>query len=225
MYTYTMTYQAVLFDLDGTLLNTLQAIADSANTALRKAGFATHSFDDYRYFVGEGMRTLALKALPENARDHDTAEKVMKLIDDEYSLHWMDNTSIYDGIPELLDGLAAQHIKMAVFSNKPQKYTAASVEKFLARWNFNVVLGASENIPHKPDPAGALLIAKKFGILPERFVYLGDTSLDMRTAVASGMYPVGALWGFRPEAEILSGGAKKLISEPCELMQFFSPLS
>jgi phosphoglycolate phosphatase len=216
-----MEYRAVLFDLDGTLLNTLQDIAESANSALIKAGFTAHPVDDYRYFVGEGMRTLALKALPENARHPETVEKVMHLFEDEYEQRWDKNTAVYAGIPALLDSLTAGNIKKAVFSNKPQRYTTASVDKYLANWHFDVVLGASEDIPRKPDPRGALLIASKLGIPPKQFVYLGDTSLDMQTAVAAAMYPVGALWGFRPSDEIISGGAKKLIAKPIELMQLF----
>jgi len=216
-----MNYRAVLFDLDGTLLNTLQDIADSTNAALVKAGFTAHPVEEYRCFVGEGMRTLALKTLPENARDPETVEKMMQSIEDEYASHWTKHTHVYAGIPELLDALTARKIKMAVFSNKPQQYTIASVNKFLVKWKFDIVLGASENIPRKPDPTGAFQISQQLGIPPQEFVYLGDTSLDMLTATAAGMYPVGALWGFCPAAEILSGGAKKLIAKPIELMQYF----
>ena len=217
-----MQYKAVLFDLDGTLLNTLQDIEDSTNAALVKAGFTAHPVEEYRCFVGEGMGNLALLALPENARDPETVEKMMQLIEDEYASHWTKHTHVYAGIPELLDALSARKIKMAVFSNKPQQYTIASVNKFLVKWKFDIVLGASENIPRKPDPAGAFEISRQLGITPEQFIYLGDTSLDMLTATAAGMYPVGALWGFRPAAEISSGGAKKLITRPIELMQYFT---
>ena len=216
-----MPLQLILFDLDGTLLNTLQDIADSANAALMTTGFPPRPVDAYRYFVGEGMRMLAVKALPENARDSETIDKVLQLIDSEYAKRWMRHTCIYDGLPELLDTLTAKNIKMAVFSNKPQVYTIASVERFLAKWSFEAILGASEEIARKPDPSGALLIALNLKIPVENFIYLGDTATDMKTAAAAGMYPVGALWGFRPAEELMAGGAQKLVSKPSEILQFF----
>jgi phosphoglycolate phosphatase len=219
VYTGNMAYKAVLFDLDGTLLDTLRDIADSANAALEKLGFPMHNPQDYRYFVGEGMPALAMKVLPANSRNTETMERLITLIDKEYAGRWTVHTQPYPGIPELLDGIVAQGLKMAVFSNKPHEFTAANVQKLLPRWKFTAVIGASGKLPRKPDPKGAVFIAKQLGIRPEEILFLGDSGIDMQTAAAAGMYAVGALWGFRDADELMASGARKLINRPEELLK------
>ncbi|MBN1643713.1 MAG: HAD family hydrolase [Dehalococcoidales bacterium] len=215
-----MKYKAVLFDLDGTLLNTLQDIADSVNKGLRSLGFPPHRVEDYKLLVGEGREVLALRALPESNRDDATVEKLLVRINEEYSVHWMDNTLPYDGIPALLDVLTVNHIETAVLSNKADDLTKMQISRLLSKGHFAVVVGARPSMPKKPDPAAALEIANGLGIAPSDFLYLGDSGVDMKTAKRAGMYPVGALWGFRSEDELRADGAAALIKYPSELLSF-----
>jgi len=219
MLIYCMVYHALLFDLDGTLLDTLRDIADSANSALAYHGFSQHELEAYRYFVGDGVEALATRALPENGRDEMTVGKIMARMGEEYSRRWMDNTRPYQGIPELLDALTDLGIKMAILSNKPQDPAQLMVSTLLPHWSFELVVGALPSAPRKPDPTAALQIARQMNLSPPEFLYLGDSAVDMKTATAANMYPVGALWGFRTADELLSGGAKALIQRPSHLLR------
>ncbi len=211
-------YRAVLFDLDGTLLNTLQDIADSANRVLARLGFPQHPIDAYRYFVGDGMENLARRVLPENHRDQETVARTRAAIDVEYTEHQADTTRRYPGIPDLLTSLTGRAVKMAILSNKPDHSVQSTVRAMLGEWQFDIVLGAGPSRPIKPDPAGALEIARRLDTAPAQFLYLGDTATDMKTAVAAGMYPVGALWGFRTRAELLAAGAQALAQDPADVL-------
>jgi len=213
-----MRYKAVLFDLDGTLLDTLKDIADSVNTALDHLGFPKHELKAYRYFVGDGREALAIRALPEQHRDMITVDQLATSIEAEYSKRWANNTRPYQGIPEMLGALKDLGIKMAILSNKPQSFTELMVSGLLPQWRFEVVVGALPSMPKKPDPTAALQIAQQLNIHAIEFLYLGDSDVDMKTATAAGMYPVGALWGFRNTDELLAGGAKELIQHPADLL-------
>jgi phosphoglycolate phosphatase len=209
-----------LFDLDGTLLNTLQDIADSVNKGLEYLGFPQHNTEAYKTLVGEGREVLARRALPEKHRDNAAVHKLLTYINAEYAVHWADNTCPYPGIPELLDALTADDIKMVVLSNKADDLTRMNVSKMLSRWRFALIVGARPSVPNKPDPTAALQIAKRLDICPSQFLYLGDSGIDMKTANGAGMYPVGALWGFRSAEELLAEGAKALIKHPTELLNY-----
>jgi phosphoglycolate phosphatase len=215
-----MAYKAVLFDLDGTLLDTLQDITDATNITLEKFGFPSHDVDTYRYFLGEGMATLAFKALPPSFRNPDTVTRFSAEIIKEYSIRWAFHTQPYAGIPTLLDALVRKRIKLAVLSNKPHAFAVEQVKKLLPHWNFSEVIGESASVPRKPNPTGALEISNKLQVTQSEFLYLGDTDIDMKTATAAGMYPVGVLWGFRSANELLAGGARTLIQHPSELLLF-----
>jgi phosphoglycolate phosphatase len=215
-----MKHQAVLFDLDGTLLNTLQDVADAVNHGLADLGFPQHRTATYRGLIGEGRDVLALRALPKNQQDQDTARKLLSRINDEYARCWANNTRPYAGVPEMLDALTANDIKMVVLSNKADDLTKMCVTKLLSGWHFTLIAGARPSVPNKPDPTGALQIAKQLDITPSKFLYLGDSGIDMETANGAGMYPIGALWGFRSAKELLAAGAKTLIAYPEELLHF-----
>lgn len=215
-----MKYRTVLFDLDGTLLDTLKDISDSVNKALSHFGFPKHEVEAYRYFIGDGREVMASRALPEHSRDEATVSKLVTDINEEYTKHWADNTRSYRGIPRLLDVLTMRGIRTAVLSNKPDGFTKLMVSKLLSRWRFEAVVGAQPFIPKKPDPTAALQIARRLNIQPSEFLYLGDSDIDMKTATAADMYPVGALWGFRNADELLTGGAKELIKHPTDLLNF-----
>ncbi|MCR4429866.1 MAG: HAD family hydrolase [Tepidanaerobacteraceae bacterium] len=214
-----MKFEAVLFDLDGTLLDTLRDLADSMNSVLESMGFPVHDVEKYKYFVGDGMYNLVIRTIPSDKREESIIKKCLIKMNDEYGKRWADTTRPYEGIPELLDRLGKLGLKKAVLSNKPHDFTKLIVDRLLARWKFDAVLGQREGVPKKPDPAAALEIADKLKIPPERFVYLGDTNTDMRTANAAGMYAVGVLWGFREADELIESGAKVLIKRPLDLLK------
>lgn len=213
-----MKYRAVIFDLDGTLLNTLEDIANSTNKGLARLNFPQHEIYSYKPLISEGREFLALHALPEHHRDSTTVEKLLAYIGEEYSKHWTDNTQPYPDIPELLDSLTVRNIRMSVLSNKADELTRAMVFKILSRWHFDMIIGAMPSLPKKPDPKGALQIATQLGISPSQFLYIGDSEIDMKTARSASMYPVGVLWGFRCADELLAGGARTLIKHPQELL-------
>ena len=213
-------YHAVLFDLDGTLLNTLQDVADSVNRGLASLSLPQHSVEAYKTLIGEGRDVLVRRALPADHRDDTTALKLLNLVNAEYQVHWADNTRPYPGIPELLDALTAKGIKIAVLSNKADDLTNLCVTKLLSRWHFTLVAGAKPSVPNKPDPTAALQIAKQMGISPGQFLYLGDSDIDMKTANNTGMYAIGAGWGFRSEQELIGAGAKAVIQHPGELLKY-----
>lgn len=217
-----MDFQAILFDLDGTLLDTLGDLSDTANLVLAKNGFPIHNPDAYRFFVGEGVAMLFNRALPENMRNGDIVRICVHAFHEEYSRRWNIKTKPYIGVKEMLDALTMYGIKMAILSNKPDNFTKQCVAEFLSGWTFDMILGQHNLLPLKPDPSGAKEIARCLNILPSNFIYLGDTAVDMKTAVSAGMFPVGALWGFRTEKELLENGAKILIKKPQEVLNLFN---
>ncbi len=216
-----MGYKAIIFDLDGTLLDTLQDLAFSVNAILRKKGFKTHPVDNYRYFVGEGIEMLVQRAFPANIIDNSDIPAYVKEVKEEYSRRWSEHTRPYPGVPEMLDFLQERRIPKAIFSNKPHEFTTITVETLLPAWDFTAVCGIKEGVRRKPDPKGALLIAEKMQLEPEQIVYLGDTNTDMQTAVAGKFFPVGALWGFRSAKELLDGGARILAESPADVTGLF----
>lgn len=210
-------HKCVLFDLDGTLVDSLADLANSMNRVLIRQGFAAHPAQAYRYFVGDGIIKLVQRALPAEAQQEDIIQDCAQKMRQEYTLHWAETTRPYPGIAELLDTLAGRGIDMAILSNKPDELTQKVVRTLLPQWDFAAVAGARETIPRKPDPAGALRIAKLLRREPADFLYLGDTNTDMQTARAAGMFAIGALWGFRTEEELKENGAQALLSVPIEL--------
>lgn len=214
-----MNYKGVIFDLDGTLVNSLEDIADSMNIILNKHGFPTHNLEAYKHFIGNGLRNLVREALPEGSKSEALINRCFASMMEEYSNNCLNKTRPYDGIVELLDELTACEMKLSVFSNKVDELTKKVVMTLLPNWNFEVIIGSSADMPRKPNPFGALLISKKLGIVPEDLIYIGDTDVDMKTANSAKMYAVGALWGFRSREELTSNGAKYLLSHPLDLIQ------
>jgi len=210
-------YKAVIFDLDGTLLDTINDLADSMNSVLEHFNFPIHDTEAYKYFVGNGMRKLVERAFPETERTEENLKRGHAALLEEYNKRWDNKTRPYDGIPELLDALLEKGIKVAVLSNKAHEFTKLVVEKFLGKWKFDAVLGERNGLV-KPDPTGALEIAKQLGVETSECLYLGDTAVDMKTATSAGMHAVGVLWGFRKADELKEGGARILISHPAEVL-------
>jgi phosphoglycolate phosphatase len=212
-----MKYEAVIFDLDGTLLNSLLGIVEAMNTLLRRYGYSTHPPEAYKYFVGEGIRELVVRALPKNKSDDHDIDGLVTEYRAIYDTTWPDTSPPYEGIPELLDSLSRNNIKMGILSNKSDDFTKRMTAALLPGWKFEAVFGKRPGIPRKPDPAAALEIADIMGIPPKKIVFMGDSGVDMQTAVRAGMLPVGVLWGFRGKEELLANGAKKTIPHPAAL--------
>ncbi|MFP3866837.1 MAG: HAD family hydrolase [Desulfobacteraceae bacterium] len=214
-----MDYKAVIFDLDGTLLDTLQDLADSMTSVLLRFGFPIHPVEAYKYFVGGGMENMVRQALPEDQRDEATVARCYDALMADYDQRWTHHTHPYPGVPELLDALTTAGIRMAILSNKPDDFSKMCVARLLSDWQFERVLGVRPGKPKKPDPAAALEIASDLDLPPSAFLYLGDTSTDMQTAAAAGMFPVGALWGFRTAEELSRSGARVLLARPTDLLE------
>lgn len=206
--------KAAIFDLDGTLVNSLSDLANSANHALCELGYKPHKTDEYKYFVGDGIPKMLLRASGE--LEKEKFEVLHKRFMDYYSVHYADETRAYDGMKELVKTLKKSKIKIAVFSNKSQEMAQAVVDKIYGNV-FDVVLGKSESVPAKPDPTGAFMIMAKLGVNPDECVFLGDSCNDVATAVNCGALPVGASWGFRSREELLVNGARFIIDKPEEL--------
>jgi phosphoglycolate phosphatase len=213
-----MPYKAVLFDLDGTLLDTLSDIGAAVNRILAGKGFPAHELDVYRYFVGDGSAMLINRALPKEKRTDDIIRTCLAAYLEDYGRNWNVMTKPYEGIPEMLDALNDRGVKMAILSNKNHELTKRCVTELLSNWNFEVVIGQRNGVPPKPDPAGALEVAKRLNLPPADFLYMGDSGVDMKTAVASGMFPVGVLWGFRSMGELRDNGSLALIDRPSEIL-------
>lgn len=211
-----MNYAGVIFDLDGTLVNTLDDLADSCNRQLERYGYPTHPTDAYRYFVGNGAKKLVERALP--------AESAASLIDEfladfkaEYAHHCFDKTAPYSGVPELLERLKEEGVPMAVLSNKPDAETRRVVERYFPSGLFAAVAGQRDAIPHKPDPAGVEPILEALKLEASATAFVGDTWIDMETAKRSACVPIGVLWGFRERAELVEHEAGHLARTPEEL--------
>ncbi len=210
--------RAVVFDLDGSLLDTLGDLADSANAVLEQLGLPTWPTAAYKDFIGEGVENLARKILPAEHHQPEQLYRWSQLFRSEYARRWAQSTRPYPHIPELLDSLTTHYVPMGILSNKPDEFTQQCVRRFLGQWPFRMVLGDRPELPRKPDPAGALRMVEALQTSPEAMLYLGDTKTDMQTARAAGMFPVGALWGFRTTEELLAHGAKLLLADPLDML-------
>ena len=211
-------FDGILFDLDGTLADTLEDLADAMNRVLRGEGLPEHGYAECRRMIGYGIRQLVSAALPAERRDAPTVDRCFALMMADYSQHSLVKTHLYADVPEVLTALRAAGLKLAVLSNKADEPTQRIVAALFADGVFDAVAGARTDVPLKPDPAGALLIAASLGLEPGRMLYVGDSPTDMRTALAAGMTPVGVSWGFRTRDELLEAGASALLDHPRELL-------
>ncbi len=206
--------RAILFDLDGTLVNTLDDIADAMNRSLRLHGLPEWAVDDYRLLVGNGARVLAQRAVRDR---QEMKEKVLAEYQRWYGDHSLVKSRPYDGMPEVLRALNAAGLRLCVLSNKPDADTRRVVTALFPDVRFDVIRGQLPGVPVKPDPTAARTIAAEMGLAPADFVYLGDTAVDMTCALRAGMTPLGALWGFRSADELRESGASRLLASPEDL--------
>ncbi len=212
--------RAVIFDLDGTLADTLADIAGAMNRALASLGLPARAHDEYRGMIGDGAANLARRALADGGAPADDrlAEEALRRFRAEYGERLIVATVPYPGIPELLDALVARRVPMAILSNKPDLPTRRIVDRLFARWPWVAVQGEVPARPRKPDPASTLAIAAATGIPPSDWALVGDGPADMKAARAAGMRAVAATWGFRSRAELAAAGAQAFIDQPADLL-------
>ncbi|MFA4965369.1 MAG: HAD-IA family hydrolase [Thermoleophilia bacterium] len=216
-----MKFDAVIFDLDGTLADTLEDLADAMNRVLSAAQAPAHSHAAYKRMIGKGIRNLVTAALPPELRTEAAVARTFEALLADYGEHCLVKTRLYPGIAELVRELRAGGVKLAVFSNKADALTRHMVDALFEAGSFEVVVGAQTGVPLKPDPTVALRIAARLGVTPGRVAYLGDSDTDMLAATAAGMLAVGASWGFRPKRELVESGARVVLDRPLELLGLY----
>lgn len=209
-------YKLVIFDLDGTLVNSLEDLGNACNSALERFGYPTHPMDSFRYFVGDGVPMLIHRALPESERSEENIARVKAVFDEIYGRNYNVCTRPYDGITELLDKLKAEGILIAVASNKPDNFTQTIVTSMFGD-TFSYVSGKKEGFEKKPDPQIALHIMEKLGVSPKDVLFAGDSSVDMQTAHNAGCDCIGCVWGFRTLQELTDNKATYIANSPIDI--------
>lgn len=214
-------FKAIIFDLDGTLLNTLDDIADAMNQVLKDNGFPSHPIDMYKNFIGDGLEKLIMRALPKDNAIPESVPMHLQAFRSAYAKNWHKTTRPYPGIPTLLTRLREQDIRLAVLSNKAHEFTLQMAKALLARWKFQMILGAKAEFPKKPNPQAALYVLNELNLRRDECLFVGDSGVDMQTATAAGIFPVGVTWGFRPESELLDNGCRFIARHPLDILNLF----
>lgn len=212
--------KTVIFDLDGTLLDSIEDIASSMNKVLESLQLPTHKIEDYKHFVGGGVDILVENALSNQSKE--IKDEVIKRFKIEYDGKLHSKTLPYDGIYELLDELKKLDINLAVLSNKPHEFTVSYVNHFFKNYNFKEIHGQKKDVPKKPDPKAALDIVKCLDSSCENTYFIGDTKIDMQTAKSANMTAIGVLWGFRDEKELLTNGADFIVKHPLDILEIIN---
>jgi phosphoglycolate phosphatase len=209
----------VLFDLDGTLLNTIKDIATAVNFALLKSGYPTHEVEEFKYFVGNGTDIMLKRALPEGRKGKEYIEKIKTIYVEYYDRHSDVFTAAYDGIPELLKSLKEKGVKLGVTSNKIDCMVGLVIKNYFPDC-FDVIIGQGDDIPPKPDPAMVISAMDLLGVSADECLYVGDSGVDALTGKNANIFTIGVKWGFRTEKELLENGADAVISHPIELLSY-----
>lgn len=207
---------AIIFDLDGTLLDTLGDLRDAANDALRRRGLPLRTTEEIRRFVGNGVRNLMRRCLPAGSPDEEI-DAALADFKAYYAAHLCDTTAPYDGIPELLTVLRKRGIKVGVLSNKLDSATQQLIRHYFYG-KVDVAFGEHSGVPRKPDPTSCRMVMEQLGVRPEEVLYVGDSGVDMRTARNAGLTAVGATWGFRSRSELIDNGADLLADLPVQIL-------
>ena len=215
--------KACIFDLDGTLVNSLYDLADSTNYALKQFGFPIHETEKYKYFVGDGMPKLIERTLPENARTEETKKAVLDCFMAYYREHYLDKTVVYDGITDVVNQLINNGVKVAVMSNKADEMAKIVTNKLFGDV-FSAVYGKREGYPAKPDPTLAFELMKELNVTASECAFIGDSGMDMAVAKNAGALAIGVLWGFRQEDELLSNGADFIAKTPDDILKIIEDL-
>lgn len=210
--------QLVIFDLDGTLLNTIQDLGAAANYALESFGFPVHDMSAYPFFVGNGVTRLLERVLPENARNEENVARLREYFMAYYEDHKADYTTIYDGIKDLLTALVESGVKLAVASNKYHKAVVEMIKIYFPDVEWVAVEGQKADYPVKPDPSIVFDILSKSPTPKSQVLYVGDSGVDMETARRACVESVGVTWGFRPEKELREFYADNIVNHPTEIL-------
>ncbi len=219
-----MSYSAVVFDLDGTLLDTLGDIASAVNRALASCNLSGYSKEEYRSMIGHGLGSLvdsALEKYPRAAADPGIRDEVYDRTLKEYRNSPVGNTVIYPGIEKVLDTLCERNISMSILSNKEDSLVRIIAGELLDRWPFTVIQGRKKDLPAKPDPSSLLKIMEIMGAGKEECVYVGDSEVDIRTGKNAGVMSAGVLWGYRRKTDLVNEGAGIIVDKPQSLIEIF----
>lgn len=217
-----MKLKAALFDLDGTLLNTLEDLYLTMTSVLKSGGYPLISHNTVKHFIGNGAREFMRLSLPENARDEENIDKYLLKYHTEYDKFGYMTTKPYDGINEILKILNDNNIPVGIISNKPHKATVNVIKNYFPDIWFKAVMGQTEKFPPKPDPASALYIINKLGFSPSETALIGDGDTDVKTAEKGGFYQAAVLWGYRTKEELAAVGATNFINNPKEILTLFN---
>lgn len=214
-------FNAIIFDLDGTLVNSINDLADAMNFVLKANKLPTHNTETYKRFVGNGIRKLVERALPKHLQMTKDVDIFYQQMLHYYNEHCIDKTHPYNGILELLDFLKQKQLAICILSNKADELTKKIAKNLFKENTFDIVQGAIPTIPRKPNPAAAVNIAKQLNINCHKILYIGDTNIDIETAKKAGMFAVGCTWGFRTKEELENAGADLIIDHASDLINFF----
>ncbi len=215
-----MRFKAAIFDLDGTLLDTLDDIGTAANAVLSQFEQPKHSMEAYKTLVGDGVAVLFQRAWPATKADPHLLEQAVAAFQSSYAKQWNNRSKPYDGIEILLNRLQADSMTLGVLSNKPDQFTRQCIDHFFTNIHFSCVAGQKPDVPRKPNPAGVFQMAAEWKLRTEEIAYIGDTNTDMETAVAAGCCAIGVSWGFRAVEELRRAGAQQIFQTASELGDF-----
>ena len=207
-----------IFDLDGTLLDTIEDIKDSMNLVLERRGFPVHDTAFYKDAVGEGTEKLVIASLLENQRDEKTVKECLYELKENYSKMWANKTKPYEGIEELLSELFKRGKSISILSNKDDRFTKEMVSYYFPNFKFDFVFGSRDGIPKKPSPQVALYISEKTGIPPHNYAFIGDSGFDIQTGKNAGMFSVGVSWGFKTIESLIENGADLIVEKPHQIL-------
>jgi phosphoglycolate phosphatase len=213
-----MKFKGIIFDLDGTLVNSLEDISDAMNSVLTELNYPTHTYDSYQYFIGNGLRKLVARALPPTNNTEDEVEFCFENMLKTYDINCVQKTKPYNEIAELINDLHSKGFKLAVFSNKADELTKKVTEALFPNL-FDTIAGLTTEELKKPNPFKAIEISKNWNLKPEEILFIGDSDVDIETALNAEMFPVGVTWGYRTEEELKASGAQVVINNPLELLQ------
>lgn len=211
-----MNYKGIIFDLDGTLVNSLEDLHECMNKVLTNLGLPTHKLETYKGSIGKGIKHLVYRALPASHQNEEDVDKSYKSMMEIYNKNFINKTKPYDGIIELLNELKKRDIKLCVLSNKVDEFTKKIIQAFFPD-TFDIVMGLGDEEYKKPSPFGVLKICEKLAIKANEMLYVGDTNIDIETAKNASMQSAGVVWGFRPKKELVLSNATYIINEPSEL--------
>ncbi|HQO46820.1 MAG TPA: HAD family hydrolase [Candidatus Cloacimonas sp.] len=220
--------KAIIFDLDGTLIDSIVDIAGAMNAALKELGYPEHPVEEYKSFIGDGQTELVKRALPEDKRTPEIIEQVAKKYWDNYDIQWYLHTNIFPGVLYLIQLAVARKMKLAILSNKPHYFTKKMIRHFFrgamirhTKNPFGVYSGEEPDKPKKPDPTVALELAKQLIVKPQYVALVGDSAVDMKTAKNAGMIAIGAAWGYGNKNDLKDAGADLIFESPTEMSTYF----